>query len=93
MFNSIPSSEPLFPFQSGMIFLLLSELFKGQAIPETELHNILSQLKNSEESYKFSDLPVEMRNRFHFIIKEHVYFKAELEDQLKNCFNLNFFLK
>lgn len=91
MFNSISSSEPLFPFHSAMIFLLLSEIFKGQAIPETELHNILKQLKNPEESYKFSDLPVEMRNRFHSIIKEHVYFKAELEDELKNCFNLNSF--
>ena len=91
MYNSISSSEPLFPFQSAMIFLLLSEIFKGQAIPETELHNILRQLKNSEESFKFSDLPVEMRNRFHSIIKEHVYFKAELEDELKNCFNLNSF--
>ncbi len=91
MFNSVSSSEPLFPFHSAMIFLLLSEIFKGQAIPETELHNILRQLKNSEESYKFSDLPVKMRNRFHSIIKEHVYFKAELEDEIKNCFNLNSF--
>jgi len=91
MFNSITSSEPLFPFRSVMIFLLLSEIFKGQAIPETELQNILKQLKNPEESYKFSDLPVEMRNRFHSIIKEHVYFKAELVDELKNYFNLNSF--
>ncbi len=89
IFNSITSSEPLFPVRSEMIFLLLSEIFRGQAIPETELQNILRQLKNPEESYKFSDLPVEMRNRFHSIIKEHVYFKAELEDELKNCFNLN----
>ncbi|MCY4404466.1 MAG: AAA family ATPase [Candidatus Poribacteria bacterium] len=89
MSNSIISSEQIIPFHSSMIFLLLNEIFNGQAIPETELHKILRQLNNSEESYKYSDLPIEMRNRLHSIIKEHVNFKGQLEDELKNCFNLN----
>lgn len=91
LLNCVSSSETIFPFHSSMIFLLLSEIFKNQTIPKPEIHIILRQLKKSDESFKFSDLPVELRNRFHSYIKEHVFFKAELEAELKNCFNLNSF--
>ena len=68
---------------------ILSELLTGLTTPKEEIQEILDKLYMDEKPFKLSDLPEGIRQKLGTIIKDTDFFREELQDELKNCFDLN----
>ena len=87
-FNGLFHSSLLSPFQSG-VMTILSNLLTGHTAPEGEIQKILNKLEIIERPFKMSDLPEEIRQKLGVITKDTLFFTEKLQDELKNCFDLN----
>ena len=87
-FNGLFHSSLLSPIESGVMGLL-SKLLTGLTTPREEILEILNKLDIHERPFKFSDLSKEMRPKLDVIVKETDLFTEKLQDELKNCFDLN----
>ena len=54
---------------------------------QREIRAFFKKLKSKGETFKFSDLPQQVRDRLQDFVSED--FKGALQDELKNCFDLN----
>ncbi|MDE0682953.1 MAG: AAA family ATPase [Candidatus Poribacteria bacterium] len=87
-FNGLFHSSLLPPFKfRGMD--ILNELMTGLTASEEEIQEILDKLDMDERPFRLSDLPEEIRQTLGTIIKDTDFFREELQDELRNCFNLN----
>ena len=87
-FNGLYHSSLLSPFKFRVIDIL-SELLTGLTTPKEEIQEILDKLNMDERPFKLSDLPEGIRQKLGTIIKDTDFFREELQDELKNCFDLN----
>ncbi len=90
-FNSLSHSSLLSPFDSdpGVVMHMLGKLLTGLTTPKEEIQEILNKLNMRGRSVKLSDLPKEIHQQLGVIIKDTSHFGEKLEDELKNCFDLN----
>ncbi|MDE0315725.1 MAG: AAA family ATPase [Candidatus Poribacteria bacterium] len=68
---------------------LLKELLKNLSISEGEIQDLQKKLSTKGRPFKLSDLPEEIRKRLLVIIRNRDFFRIELHEELKNCFDLN----
>ena len=87
-FNGLFHSSLFSPIGSGAMGVL-SKLLTGLTTPKEEILEILNKLNVRERPFKFSDLSKEMRQKLNVIIKETDFFAERLQDELKNCFDLD----
>ncbi len=87
-FNGLFHLSLFSPFQYGVMDIL-SELLTGLTTPKEEIQEILDKLDMRERPFKLSDLSKEIRQKLGIIIKDTNFFREELQDELKNCFDLN----
>ena len=89
-FNGLSHSSILSPLvKSGTVMDILSELLTGLTTPKEEIREILNKLKMRERPFKLSDLPEEIRQKLGIITKGKDFFREDLNDELKNCFDVN----
>ena len=88
-FNGLPDSSLFSPFDHGKIMKILSGLLTGLTTPKGEIQEILDKLDIGERPFKLPDLSKEIRQKLGTIIKDTDFFREELQDELKNCFDLN----
>ena len=89
-FNGLCHSSLLSPFKNGgTVMDILSKLLTGLTTPKEEIQEILDKLDMRERPFKLSDLSKEIRQKLDIIIKDTDLFGEELQDELKNCFDLN----
>ena len=88
-FNGLSDSGLFSPFEHGKIMKILSELLTGLTTPKEEIQEILNKLDMRERHFKLSDISKEIRQKLGIIIKDTDFFREELQDELKNCFDLN----
>ena len=81
------------PFSLGNALSLLRNLFKNPIMSEGEIQNVLNKLHSRDSAFKLSDLSKGMHQKLGIITKDIDFFKEELQDELKNCFDLNSFLQ
>ena len=87
-FNGLSDSSLLSLVESGTMGVL-SKLLTGLTTPREEILEVLNKLGIHERPFKFSDMSKEMRQKLDVIIKETDFFTERLQDELKNCFDLN----
>lgn len=87
-FNGLFHSNLFSPFQYG-VMEILSVLLTGLTMPKEEIQEILNKLSVVDRSFKMSDFSEEIRQKLGVSIKDTGFFREELQDQLKNCFDLN----
>ena len=87
-FNGLYHSSVLSPFQFRVMDTL-SKLLTGLTTPKEEIYEILDKLSIDERPFKLSDLSEVIRQKLGAIIKNTDFFREELQDELKNCFDLN----
>ncbi len=88
-FNGLFHTSLLSPFMGGTVMKILNELLTGFTTPKREIQEILSKLYISDRSFKMSDLSIGIRRKLGTITKNTDFFREELQDELKNCFDLN----
>ena len=88
-FNDLSGAGFLSLFESEKVLGLLRQLLRDLNIPKEEGQNMLNKLNISERPFRLSDLPNEAHKRFQTIIKDEGFWADELQDELKNCFDLN----
>ena len=88
-FNNLSGPDLLSHSEPAKLKSLLSELLTDPALPKEEILEILNKLNVRERPFKFSDLSKEMRQKLNVIIKETDFFAERLQDELKNCFDLD----
>ena len=89
-FNGLSHSSILSPLvKSGTVMDILSELLTGLTTPKEEIREILNKLKMRERPFKLSDLSEEIRQKLGIITKGKDFFREDLNDELKNCFDVN----
>ena len=88
-FNGLLGPDLLSHSEPAKIASLLSELLTDPAIPKEEIQDIHKKLSMLDRSFKLSDLPKRVLERFLTIIKDTDFFKAALQNELKNCFDSN----
>ncbi len=88
-FNDLSGSSLLSLVESEKVIGLLRELLTGIDIPKEEGLDMLKKLKIFESPFRLSDLPKGLRERFRTIIKSRDFWIDGLQDELKNCFDLN----
>ena len=89
-FNDLSHSSILSPLvESGTVVDILSELLTGVTTPKGEIQEILNKLKMRERPFKLSDLSEEIRQKLGIITKGTDFFREDLNDELKNCFDVN----
>lgn len=89
-FNDLSHSSILSPLvESGTVMDILSELLTGLTTPKEEIQEVLNKLKMAERPFKLSDLPKEIRHKLGIITKGKDFFREDLNDELKNCFDVN----
>ena len=90
-FNGLSDSSLFSPFvqHSGKIMNVLSQLLTGLTTPKEEIQGVLDKLETIERPFKMSDLPKEIRKKLDLITKDSDLFGEELQNELKNCFDLN----
>ena len=88
VFNGLFHSNLFSPFQSDVMGIL-SKLLTGLTTPKEEIQEILNKLSMMERPFKLSDLPEGIRPKLDTIIKGTDFFREELQDEFKNCFDLN----
>ena len=87
-FNGLFHSSLLSPIASEVMGVL-RKLLTGLTTPKEEIQEILNKLSIHGRPFKFSDLSKEMRPKLDVIVKETDFFREKLQDELKNCFDLN----
>ena len=87
-FNGLYHSSILSPFKFRVTDIL-SDLLTGFTMPTEEIQEILDKLYIDERPFKLSDLPEGIHQKLDTIIKDTDFFREELQDELKNCFDLN----
>ena len=90
-FNDLSDASLFSPFvgHSGTVMAILSKLLTDLTTPKEEIQEILDKLDMRERPFKLSDLSKEIRQKLGIIIKDTGFFTEELQDELRNCFNLN----
>ena len=88
-FNDLSGSSLLSLVKSEKVIGLLRELLTDIDIPKEEGLDMLKKLEIIERPFRLSDLPKGVRKRFRTIIKSKDFWTDELQDELKNCFDLN----
>ncbi len=88
VFNGLYHSNVLSPF-SFRVMDIFSELLTQLTTPKEEIQVILDKLDMNERPFKLSDLPEEIHHKLSTIIKDTDFFREELQDELRNCFDLN----
>ena len=87
-FDGLYHSGVLSPFKFRAMDIL-SELMNGLTTSKEEIQEILDKLDMDERPFKLSDLPQEIHQKLGTIIKDTDFFSEKLQDELRNCFNLN----
>ena len=87
-FNGLFHSSLLSPIASEVMDVL-RKLLTDLTTPKEEIQEILNKLSIHERPFKFSDLSKEMRPKLDVIVKKTDFFREKLQDELKNCFDLN----
>lgn len=87
-FDGLYHSGILSPFKFRAMDIL-SKLMTSLTTPKEEIQEILDKLDMDERPFKLSDLPQEIHQKLGTIIKDTGFFSEELQDELRNCFNLN----
>ena len=90
-FNSLSHSSLLSPFDTepGAVIHILNQLLADLTAPKGEILEMLSKLNTFDKPFKLLDLPKETHKRLETVIKNTDLFKEKLQDELKNCFDLN----
>ncbi|RKU12084.1 hypothetical protein C6503_17975 [Candidatus Poribacteria bacterium] len=89
-FNDLSHSSILSPLvESETVVDILSELLTGLTTPKGEIQEILNKLNIVERPFKLSDLSKEIRQKLGTITKDKDFFREELRNEIKNCFDLN----
>ncbi len=89
-FNDLSHSSILSPLvESETVVDILSELLTGLTTPKEEIQEILNKLNIVERPFKLSDLSREIRQKLSIITKSKDFFSEDLNDELKNCFDVN----
>ena len=88
-FNGLSDSSLFSPVNPSKVMDILRKLFTGPITPKGEMQEILNKLGMPQRPFKLSDLPIGSRQRLSTITTEGDFFKEELQDELKNCFDLN----
>ena len=88
-FNGLSDSSLLSSIDSSKVMDLLTKLLTGLTTPKGKIQEILNKLEMIERPFKMSDLPIEIRQKLATITTEGDFFTEELQDELKNCFDLN----
>ena len=89
-FNDLSHSSILSPLvESGTVVDILGELLTDLTTPKGEIQEILNKLNMVERPFKLSDLSKEIRQKLGIITKGKDFFREELRDEIKNCFDLN----
>ena len=88
-FNGLSDSSLLSLVDPGQVIRILSELLTGLTTPKGEIQGILNKLSMREVPFKLSDLPKGIHEKLSTIIKDRDLFREELQDEFKNCFDLN----
>ena len=89
VFNDLSGLSLLSRFGPGKAMSILSELLSSPATLKEEIPEILKKLVLDEEPFKLSDMPKEVRQRLEIVINDTDFFAKELQNELKNCFDLN----
>ena len=89
IFNDLSDSSLLSPFDHRKAMGILNKLLTDLTTSEGEIQETLNKLDVTERPFKFSDLPKEIRQKLGIITKDTILFRDELQDELKNCFDLN----
>ncbi len=89
VFNDLSGSSLLSRFEPGKAMSILSELLSSPATLKEEVAEILKKLVLDEEPFKLSDMSKEVRQRLEIVINDTDFFAKELQNELKNCFDLN----
>lgn len=88
-FNGLSDSSLLSSVNPSKVMDILNKLFTGPITPKGEMQEILNKLGMPERPFKSSDLPIGIRQRLSTITTEGDFFTKELQDELKNCFDLH----
>ena len=89
-FYDLSSSSLLSLFDPGKVMDILSALLSGLTTPKEEIVEVLNKLNMRGRPFKLSDLPEGIHQKLLNIITQNtVFFKEELLDELKNCYDLN----
>ena len=88
-FRDLSGSGLLSLFEPGTVMGILSELLSDSSTPKGEIQEILSKLNMKGRPFKLSDLSKEIREKLGIITKNTDFFREELQDELKNCFDLD----
>ena len=90
-FNDLSDASLFSPFvrHGGTVMAILRKLLTDITVPKEEIQEILDKLNIRERPFKLSDLSKEIRQKLGIIIKDTDFFREELQDELRNCFNLN----
>lgn len=89
-FNDLSGSSLLSLFDPGKVMDILSALLSGLTTPKEEIVEVLNKLNMRGRPFKLSDLPERIHQKLLNIITQNtVFFKEELQDELKNCYDLN----
>ena len=93
IFDGFSGLGLLAPFELGgvmkIIDNLLHDLLEDSTSAEEEIQGVLEILHTSSRPFRLSDLPKKTRNQLKTFIKDSDVFETKLQDELKNCFNLN----
>ena len=89
VFNDLSGSSLLSRFEPGKAMSILSELLSSPSTLKEEIAEVLNKLVLAEEPFKLSDLSKEVRQKLEIVINDTDFFAKELQDELKNCFDLN----
>ena len=90
VFNGLSGSDLLqSPFNLRNLRALLDEIFIDFTISDREIQDLLKKLETIERPFKLSDLSEERQKRLRSMIQNIDFFGNELQNELKNCFNLN----
>ena len=87
-FNGLFHSSLLSPFGSE-VMNILPRFLTDLTTPKEEIQEILDKLDMDERPFKLSDLPESVHEKLGTIIKDTDFFREELRNELRNCFNLN----
>ena len=88
-FNDLSGSSVLSLFEPGKVMDILRELLSDLPAPKGEIQEILNKLNIRGRPLKLLDLSEGMRKQLGIIIKNKDFIRSELQDELKNCFDLN----
>ena len=88
-FNGLSGSGLLSVFEQGKVLSIIRQLLTDHTMPKAEIQDLVSKLGMWERPFKLSDLSKEMRQKLGSVTKDTDFFREKLQDELKNCFDLN----